>query len=512
MKKKPPAPRPMLRSTQNINWCEKFLLVPEGKEAGQPMRLPDYMKEDFRKIYDNPYGTRRAIITRGRKNAKTCESAEMLLLHLCGPEARRNSQLFSAAQSREQASLLFSYAAKMVRMSKPLSRFVAVKESTKQLVCEELGTRYRALSAEATTAYGLNPSFVVHDELGQVRGPRQALYDALESATGAQANPLSIIISTQASSDDDLLSQLIDDALAGHDPRVVLRMDSAPLDIDPFSETAIRAANPAFDYFMNKAEVLAMAADSRRLPAKEATFRNLVLNQRIESYNPFISVPLWKACGDAPKDLQGATVYGGLDLSSVSDLTALVLIGKVEGIWQIHPFFWLPEEGIREKSLQDHVPYDLWADQGYLRLTPGNTVGYEFVAKELREIFDQLNIVKIAFDRWNIKHLVPWLKLAGFNDKEIEQRFEPFGQGTQSMSPALRELEQTILDRKLAHGNHPVLTMCAACAIVEGKDDANRKLSKNRSTGRIDGMVSLAMAFGVAPMQANSIDISSLIG
>jgi phage terminase large subunit-like protein len=126
-------------------------------------------------------------------------------------------------------------------------------------------------------------------------------------------------------------------------------------------------------------------------------------------------------------------------------------------------------------------------------------------------LFNNLNIRKLGFDRWNMKHLKPWLEKVGFSLQMIEERFVEFGQGTQSMSPALRDLEQAILDQRLAHGNHPVLAMCASCAVVEGKDDANRKLSKNKSSGRIDGMVALAMAAGVA-VEMKPVDINALIG
>ena len=213
----------LTRAERNIAWCEKYIRIPEGKFVGQPLKMADFMKDDFRAIYDNPHGTRRAIISRGRKNAKTTESAMILLLHLAGPEAKHNSQLFSAARSRDQAAILFALAAKMVRMSPDLNSVITVRDSGKQLFCGELGTLYRALSAEAATAYGLSPVLVVHDELGQVKGPRDSLYEALETATAAQEQPLSIIISTQAPTDADLLSTLIDDAKTGADPRVVLR-------------------------------------------------------------------------------------------------------------------------------------------------------------------------------------------------------------------------------------------------------------------------------------------------
>jgi phage terminase large subunit-like protein len=207
-----------------IAFIEEVCFIPEGKYVGKKFELFEWQKAEIRRIYDNPHGTRRAIISMGRKNAKTTLAACLLLAHLCGPPARTrpNSQLYSAAQSRDQAAIIFSLAAKMVRMNTTLLQAVTIQETAKSLSCPELGTRYRALSADATTAYGLSPALVIHDELGQVRGPRSALYEALETATGAQTDPLSIIISTQAPTDADLLSTLIDDAQAGHDPHTVL--------------------------------------------------------------------------------------------------------------------------------------------------------------------------------------------------------------------------------------------------------------------------------------------------
>jgi phage terminase large subunit-like protein len=428
---------------------------------------------------------------------------------------RINSQMFSCAQSRDQAGVLFSLAGKIVRLSPKLQPVIQIRDTAKELLCPALGTSYKALSAEASTAYGLSPALTVFDELGQVRGPRSALYEALETATAAQADPLTIVISTQAPGDQDLLSILIDDALAGHDPTTVLRLNAAPEDADPFAEQTIRLANPAYDVFMNTKEVLAMAADARRMPAREAAYRNLVLNQRVEAEEPFLAAAQWMACAGQPADLERRDVYGGLDLSETADLTALVLIARnlMSGIWSVKPTFWLPAEGLAEKAQADRVPYDLWARQGFLLTAPGASISYEYVAAYLwREIFAKHHVVKIGFDRWNFRHLKPWLLEAGFSEAAIKERFVEFGQGTQSMSPALRELESLILDRKLRHGGHPVLNMCAANALTEGPDASNRKLSKKRSSGRIDGMVALAMAVGVAPLTPSRIDVQALIG
>lgn len=489
------------RSERNIDWVHRYCRVPEGRDVGKPVRLRGWQQNELRRIYDNPAGTRRAILSFGRKNGKSALAAILMLLHLCGPEARPNSQLFSAARSREQAAVLFSLAAKMIRMSPDLSAVVTVRDSAKQIVCPELGTVYRALSADASTAMGLSPSFCIHDELGQVKGPRDPLYEALETATGAQENPLSIVISTQAPTDADLLSLLIEDGLSGADPRVVVSLYSAPDDLDPFSDEAIKAANPAFGDFQNADETRAMAQDAKRMPSREAEYRNLILNQRVEMNAPFVSRAVWQECGGDPVEFDGLPIYGGLDLSEVSDLTALVLAAPSAGLWHIRPTFWLPSDGLADKARADRVPYDMWAREGWLDTTPGPTVDYAYVADYLADLFDRHDVRKIAFDRWNWRHLKPWLAKAGFTDAQLEGDaavFEPMGQGFQSMSPALRDLESVLLNRKIRHGGHPVLEMCARNATVQADPAGNRKLSKIKSHGRIDGMVALAMAMSVA--------------
>lgn len=493
------------RGDRNIAWIESLCRIPEGKFVGQHVKLAPFQRDVIKGIYDTP--TRRAIVSFGRKNAKTTLSAFLLLLHLCGPEARENSQLFSAAQSRDQASILFALAAKTVRMSPELNAVVTIRDTAKQLYCESIGTLYRALSADAATAYGLSPVFIVHDELGQVKGPRSDLYEALETASAAQDQPLSIVISTQAPTDADLLSVLIDDALAGNDPTQKCWLYTAPMELDPFSDDAIKAANPAFELFMNKDEVRRQAEDARRMPSREAAYRNLICNQRVEARSPFISRAIWSENGELPQEISGKRVYGGLDLSSVSDLTALVLVSE-DG--DVHPTFWLPEEGLAEKSRSDRVPYDVWARDGWLETTPGRSIEYEFIAHHLREVFDTCDVQALAFDRYNMRFLKPWLERVGFTEDELE-RFIEFGQGFVSMSPALRELESMLLNKKLKHGNHPVLNMCANNAVTVQDPAENRKFVKAKASGRIDGMVALAMAVGVMPNLITTEEIDDFI-
>jgi phage terminase large subunit-like protein len=487
------------RARRNIRWIEAYCCVPEGRDVGKPVKLRPWQRKILEEIYGSP--TRRAIISFGRKNGKTAIAAFLLLLHLCGPEARPNSQLYSAAQSREQAAVLFGLAAKCVRMSPDLAAVVIVRDTAKELVCAEIGTKYRALSADASTAYGLSPVFTVHDELGQVKGPRSELYEALETASGAHEEPLSVVISTQAPTDADLLSVLIDDAEKGIDPKVKLSLFTAPPDSDPFDAKTIKLANPAFGDFQNPKETLALAEDARRMPSRENEYRNLILNQRVDRNSPFISKTIWQENDGEPADSWGdAPVYGALDLSSVHDLTAFTPIAWVDDAWETKPTFWLPTEGLVEKSRADRTPYDLWAKQGFLETTPGRSVEYEFVAAWLFDFCQHHNVRKIAFDRWGMKYLKPWLLKAGFTEEQFAEMFVDFGQGFQSMSPALRDLESALLNQKVRHGNHPVLTMCAANAVVTKDPAGGRKLNKAKAAGRIDGMVALTMAFGIAPL------------
>jgi phage terminase large subunit-like protein len=415
--------------------------------------------------------------------------------------------------------VLFELAAKMVRMSLDLDIVCGIRDTIKQIHCPELGTVYQALSAEAKTKHGKSPIFLVHDELGQVKGPRSALYEALETATSANMNPLSIVISTQAPSDADLLSVLIDDALTGADPRTIVEIYTASLDMDPFSEDAIRAANPAYGDFQNPAEIKLMAADAKRMPAREAEYRNLILNQRVEVRQPFISRQVWIENGATPvPNFDGLPVYAGLDLAEVSDLAAFVPMAPIDGgkFWDVIPTFWMPGDGIREKSRTDRVPYDVWADEGWIEAVPGPVIDFAFISEFLRGFCLANDVRMIAYDDWGWNHLRPLLSRAGFRDDQLDGDraiFQPMRQGFKTISPALQALEALLLTRKIRHGNHPVLEMCARNAVVAFNETMSRKLVKNKSHGRIDGMVALAMAAAVAGTweQVKRVDIRTMI-
>ncbi len=448
------------------------------------------------------------ILSMGRKNAKTVFAGLLTLLHLAGPEARRNSQLYTAAQSRDQAAQLFSYAAKIVRFSPVLAMYITIRDSTKVLYCPELGTEYRALSAEASTAYGKNPAFVTHDELGQVIGPRSNLFEALETAAGAQEEPLSIIISTQSPNDADLLSTLIDDGMKqeaeararGEESPVKVELYTAPMEMDPFSVAAIRAANPHFDVFMNQHEVREQADRARRMPSRESAYRNLVLNQRVTLTNAYIARSVWEAAA-LPIDeslFVGGRVWAGLDLSARNDLTAKIKVAMdSDGVWHVKCDFYAPLQGVADRAHRDRAPYDLWAQDGLLTLTPGASVEYGVIAEDMIRDADDCELVEVAFDRWRMDVLKSELSRRGAELPLVE-----FGQGFKDMTPALEALDNLLLNGKIRHGGHAILRWCAYNAVAVRDPAGNRKLDKSKTTGRIDGLVALAMAIGRAAAQA----------
>lgn len=486
-------------------------MVPEGSRVGRPLRLLPFQEKFIRDVYDNPAGTSRAYLSIARKNGKTALIAALVLVHLVGPEARLNSQIVSGARSRDQASLVFKLAEKMVYMNADLKRLVRSIPSSKTLIGLAMNVEFKAISAEAGTAHGQSPVLAILDEVGQVKGPTDGFIEAIETAQGAHEAPLLLAISTQAATDADLFSRWLDDAAKAPDPRIVSHLYSAPADCGLDDREAWAAANPALGVFRSVQDLEDFSRRAMQSPAQESSFRWLFLNQRIEASAPYVSPGLWSACGaDPSEEWGGAAVYAGLDLSASSDLTAFVRVGWIDGALHVRPLFWVPEEGLREKSRTDRVPYDVWHREGHLIATPGRTVDYDWVAPEILAVMRSENVVSVAFDRWNMRFFRPALERAGASADEMA-RFVEFGQGFQSMSPALRELDGVMLNAKLRHGGHPVLTMCAANSVVKTDPAGNRKLVKLAANRRIDGMVALAMAVSMAAGQEEEPDMEGFV-
>lgn len=514
-------PYPVTRGQRVVAFIERYCVVPEGDLIGQPVRLEQFQIDFVLDVYDNPHGTHTGVLSIGRKNGKTALIAGLLLAHICGPEARENSQIVSGALSKDQAAIVFKLARKMVEWpGSELGPRVRVFPSQKSLLGIGKNVEYNALSAEAKTKHGLSPVLIIFDEMGQVRGPTHDFVTALETAQGAYDDGMKIIISTQAPTDLDMLSQIIDAQLADPDPHIVVHVHTTPMErtlpdgtveeIPLEDEESWRLSNPALGIFRSIKDMRKLCKKARAQPSFEPEFRNLNLNQRVEAVAPFVSRSIWLANGETPPRVpHRRRVYGGLDLSSVSDLTAAVLVDEDDG--GVFPYFWLPEHGLRERSERDKVPYDVWHKEGLIITTPGKAIEYRHVALYLRKIFDDFDVQLFGFDRYLMKFLMEWLKKEDektgeplFSQAELD-KFVEFGQGTASMTPALRDLEVKLQNEQLKHGKHPVLTMCAQNAKVVG-DSGARKFDKHKSRGRIDGMVALAIAVGVMPQAVDEED------
>lgn len=465
--------------------------------VGRPLKLEDFQRRFILDVYDNPFGTRRGYLSIARKNSKTTTIAAIVLAHTVGPEARQNTQIISGAMSLDQAGLVYDLAEKMVQLNPSLSRVARCIPSKKTIIGIARNVEYRALSADKKTAHGRSPVLAILDEVGQVEGPRDKFIASITTSQGAYRDALLLAISTQAPTDYDLFSMWLD---APDDPRVIKHVYSAPDECRLDDRAAWFAANPALGKFKSLENFEQDAKTALSMPAAEAEFRNLELNQRVEVENPFVPRSVWDANNAPPTPIDGRRVFGGLDLSSVRDLTSLELLDEEDG--SVNSTFWLPKHGLADKAAKDLVPYDLWEKQGLLLTTPGKAIEYEHVAEYLRGIFDRCEVVAMAFDSYNMRYLKPYLVKAGFGDDELA-KFIEFRQGTLTMTPALRAFEVMLANGSMKHGGHPILNMCARNAVVEGGSGA-RKFAKERARGRIDGMVALAMAVGVMPIDVDA--------
>lgn len=485
----------MTKGDQVVAFIE-CLKVPEGKLVGQPIKLEPFQKRFIKEIYDNPHGTNTAILSIARKNGKSALIAGILLAHLVGPVAVQNSQIVSGAMSKEQASLVFKLAQKMVMMNEQLSKIIRVIPSTKQLIGLPMNTEYKALSADGSTAQGLSPVLAIMDEVGQIKGPQDDFYDALITSQGAHDHPLMINISTQAPKDDDLLSVMIDDAKNSGDKHIVCHVYAAPDDCDLMDQTAWKAANPALGTFRSLDDMRKMAEKAKRMPSFENTFRNLNLNQRVNPIAPFIPVSEWKKCVFADENkteeaFLNGQVFAGLDLSARNDLTAFVMVSYYESNWYSKGYFWTPSDTLFDRSKQDRAPYDVWARNGQLLTVPGVTIEYEYVIDVILNAVAEYNVAAIAYDRWRMDVFKKALN-------GVELPLVEWGQGFKDATIGIEALEEAIFNNKFKHLNNPVLNMCIHNAKTVSDPAGNRKFEKSKSTGRIDGAVALGMAMGIA--------------
>lgn len=498
------------------DFMQRHVYIADGPRARQPMRLLPAQDDFLSGVYgrvraDGRRMVRRAIHSCGRKNGKTAFISGLVQVHLFGPEAMPNAQLYSAARSRDQASLIFNYAVNSIRLNPRLDGLVSISDATKIIRGTLSGSTFKALSSEAKTAHGLNPGLVIHDELGQVVGPEDPFFDALETATGAQDEPLSIIISTQAASDADLLSVLIDDAIANGDETTFIQLFTVAAGADIYDEDEWYKANYALGVYRSLEEMRVAAAQAKRLPNFENRFRNLYLNQRVSLLSNLIPAGVWREnAGEPSADwFQAYPVHVGIDLSTRTDLTAAVLAVRDPdtGCIGLRTYAYTPVQGLEERARHDRAPYPLWVAQGHLIAVPGRAISYDYVIEHLMSVTKGMDVVTVNYDRWGIERFQKEAERFGFGDVA---EWRPVGQGFKDMTRCLEGFELTAIDALIRHGGNPVLTSAAMGSATVKDPAGNRKLEKSKSSTRIDAMIAAVMAVdGCINSEAINYDIQS---
>jgi phage terminase large subunit-like protein len=487
---------PAARAVRLINQ----LTHTKGPWAAQPFQLRPWQARIVRALFTTAKGSRlrqyrTCLLMLPRKNGKT-ELAAALAIYFLLFDGEMGAEVYSAAADRDQAALVFNVAAQMIRNDPELSAICDLIDSQKRIVHRASGSFYRAISAEAYSKHGLNASVVLYDELHAA--PSRELWDVLATSQGSRTQPLMMAITTAGYDRHSILWELYSHAsrVREHpdlDPTFLPIIYEAPIDADWTSEQVWRKANPALGDFRSIDEMRVMARRAQAIPAQENTFRRLYLNQWTEQAARWISVAAWDACQDVTTDrhaLDGRRCYVGLDLSSTTDLTALVGVfpdDTGDGFAVLAQFF-VPQDRLRERATRDRVPYDQWARDGHLIATPGNVVDYEAVRRELQAWAATFDVRSIGFDPWNATDLVTRLQ------EQDGLKCVPIRQGYASLTSPTKALETAILSKALRHDGHPVLRWNVGNVAVEQDAAGNVKLSKKVSTERIDGATALVNA------------------
>lgn len=490
------------RKAQRVVRFIEALRHTKGEFHGQPFHLLPWQEKVIRDVFgtvrDDDLSMRQyttAYIEIPKKNGKS-ELGAAIALNMLINDDEWKVEVYSCASDRQQAAIVFDVAVDMVRQSPALMKRVKIIPSTRRMIYQPTGSIYQVLSSEVATKHGLNVSACIFDELHTQ--PTRALYDVMTQGSGdARRQPLWFLLTTAGTDRNSIcweVHQKALDILEGRkiDPRFYPVLFGLPDDADWTSEENWYRANPSLDHTITIDKVRDAFRKAQETPADENQFRQLRLNQWVKQSVRWMPMDKWDECGGVvdPYALEGRACYAGLDLSSTSDLTALVLVFppiSEDEPYIALPFFWLPEETLSLRVRRDHVPYDQWARRGFIQATEGNVVHYGFIERFICELGERYNIREIAHDRWNATMMVQTLEDDGFT-------MVPFGQGFKDMSPPTKELMRIVLEHKLCHGGHPVLHWNMDNAFVRTDPAGNLKLDKEKSTEKVDGAVALVMA------------------
>ena len=478
----------------------EYLRHTKGTWAGQPFELIDWQERIIRDVFGilKPNGYRQfntAYIEIPKKNGKSELAAAIALLLTCG-DGEERAEVYGCAADRQQATIVFDVAKDMVTMCPALAKRVKIMATQKRLIYVPTGSYYQVLSADVANKHGFNTHGVIFDELHTQ--PNRKLFDVMTKGSGdARMQPLYFLITTAGDNTNSICFEVHQKALdilngRKHDSTFYPVIFGASQEDDWTDPKVWKRVNPSLGITVGLDKVKAACESAKQNPSEENSFRQLRLNQWVKQAVRWMPMDKWDKCAFVvdPASLEGRVCYGGLDLSSSTDITAFVLVfppGDEDEKYSILPFFWMPEDNIDLRVKRDHVNYDLWERQGFLQTTEGNVVHYGFIESFIEELGTKYNIREIAFDRWGAVQMVQNLEGMGFT-------VVPFGQGFKDMSPPTKELMKLTLEEKLAHGGHPVLRWMMDNIFIRTDPAGNIKADKEKSTEKIDGAVATIMA------------------
>lgn len=472
----------------------------KGRWRGVPFELLPWqdriIQDVFGTVKENGYRQyNTAYVEIPKKNGKSELAAGVALYMTCG-DGEWGAEVYGCASDRQQASIVFDVAVDMVDQCPALKKRIKPVMSVKRLVYKPTNSFYQVLSAEAYTKHGLNVHAVIFDELHAQ--PNRELFDVMTKGSGdARTQPLFFLITTAGTDRHSVCfeqHQKAEDIILGKkiDPTFYPVIYGASDEADWTSEKVWYEANPSLGHTIDIEKVKNAYLSAKDNPAEENIFRQLRLNQWVKQSTRWMQMEKWDACGFSvdERELLGRECYGGLDLSSSVDITAFVLVFPPRDDAEkyiILPYFWIPKENMRLRVRRDHVPYDVWERQGCLMTTEGNVIHYGFIENFIDELGKKFHMKEIAFDRWGAVQMVQNLEGLGFT-------VVPFGQGFKDMSPPSKRLMELVLEKKVAHGGHPVLRWMMDNIFVRTDPAGNIKPDKEKSTEKIDGAVAAVMA------------------
>lgn len=483
-------------------WIE-YLPHVEGKWATPEIRLhPSHVffvvqLFGFRKLD----GTRRftsALFAVARKNAKSTLASAILLYCQCCEE-EEGAQIISAATTGSQARIIFNVAKRMVQKTPELRDEYGLQTWANAISRVETGASFKPINAKASTQDGLNPSHVGLDEIHAHKTPD--LLNVLTSAAGARSNPLWLYTTTEGYTNAgpwgelrQFAKQLLEGLFGDAGDHFLVLFFCVDDDDDDFDEAAWVKANPLSDVNPHLLTAIRKeAVEAKAMPSKLAELRIKRLNRPASSANAWVDLRKWARCGGAVdlEALRGVPCWGGLDLASTRDLTALRLVWRLDGLLLTWGRRWVPEEAVKQRTERGTAPYASWIERGLIEQTPGEVTDYTVIEAAVMDVHERFNLQSLAFDRWNAHDLVGRLL-----DKDVPM--VEFVQGTKSYHPAMQELEVAYIGKRFAHGGDPVLTWCASNLVARCDVNLSMAPDKKRSAEKIDDMTALLMAIGVS--------------